>query len=396
MPNRHAPGDLEMSKPSRTFAVVILAAMLVTILIVTLVKRHQHSLTTGEIRIGVILPLTGRAATYGERSLQGIQLAIDKANSSRNADQPLNIIVEDSQSQASRAVTSFTRLVDIDNVPVVVGLLTSDEALACAPLANEHKVVLFTPGATSEELKGAGAYVFRNRESVELQTAVIAKACINRVGRGRIAILHANAANAVSYRNAFAAACEAAGATVVGTVPFNEGKMDYRSELEQVRSLKSDAVYLAGYDAELGLILKQAHEIGLETHFFASAGAVTPKLLEIAGLGAEGLMAASASFDPESKALHVNEFVKAYKAEFRKEPDWLAANSYDAIQMMAKIAESGEFTAESIRRGLVSFREFPGVSGTTTFDEFGGVMKPIQLVEVCQGRFMPVAAVQGH
>ena len=343
----------------------------------------------GEIEIGVVLPLSGRAATYGERSLNGFMLAVDHVNSDTQHN-PIKLIVEDSQSQASRAVTSFTKLVNINKVPVVAGLLTSDEALACAPLAIKHKVVLFTPGATSEKLKEAGAYVFRNRESVELQTSVIAKACVERTGGGKIAILHANAENAISYRDTFMAASEALGANVVGTVPFNEGKMDYRSELEQLRALSPDSVYLAGYDSELGLILKQAREVGLEVNFFASAGAVTPKLLEIAKEGAEGLIAASASFDPDSTAPNVRKFVGTYKARFGKEPDWLAANSYDAIQMLSKIAQGGRFEAETIRKKLGGMVDFLGVSGATTFDEFGGVKKAIQLVQVHEDRFVPL------
>lgn len=343
----------------------------------------------GEIKIGVVLPLTGRAATYGERSLNGFMLAVDHVNSGMQHN-PIKLVVEDSQSQASRAVTSFTKLVNINKVPVIVGLLTSDEALACAPLAIKYKVVLFTPGATSEKLKEAGTYVFRNRESVELQTSVIAKACVERTGGGKIAILHANAANAISYRDTFMAASEALGANVVGTVPFNEGKMDYRSELEQLRALSPVSVYLAGYDSELGLILKQAREVGLEANFFASAGAVTPKLLEIAREGAEGLIAASASFDPQSTAPHVRNFVDTYTTQFDNEPDWLAANSYDAIQMLAQIAEKNKFDSKQIRESLIGMKDFPGVAGTTTFDSNGGVQKVIQLVEVRENRFVPL------
>ncbi|MDL1985617.1 MAG: ABC transporter substrate-binding protein, partial [Deltaproteobacteria bacterium] len=313
--------------------------------------------------------------------------AVDQVNSDTQHN-PIKLIVEDSQSQASRAVTSFTKLVNINKVPVIAGLLTSDEALACAPLAIKHKVVLFTPGAISEKLKEAGSYVFRNRESVELQTAAIANECVERTEGGKIAILHANAANAISYRDTFMAACEALGANIVGSVPFNEGKMDYRSELEQLRALSPASVYLAGYDSELGLILKQAREIGLEVNFFASAGAVTPKLLEIAPKGAEGLIAASASFDPQSTVPYVRDFVDAYTARFGKEPDWLAANSYDAIQMLAQIAEKNQFDSQQIRDGLIGMKNFPGVSGTTTFDRNGGVKKSIALVRVQNGKFL--------
>jgi branched-chain amino acid transport system substrate-binding protein len=165
---------------SKKILIGVLVVLIAAILAIISINRNSTSKMVQDIHIGIVLPLTGKAATYGERSLQGIQLAIDVSNGTSNTNGNLRIIVEDSQSQASRAVTSFTKLVNIDKVPVVVGLLTSDEALACAPLAMRHKVILFTPGATSKELKEAGSYIFRNRESVELQTAVIAEACVKR------------------------------------------------------------------------------------------------------------------------------------------------------------------------------------------------------------------------
>lgn len=366
----------------------IALSIVIVVIAFAVINVRDHSQNLG-YRIGVVLPLTGRAATYGERSLNGISLAADQLNSTTPfTDYPIKLIVEDSQSKATHAVSSFRKLVDIDKVPVVVGLLTSDEALSCAPVAEQTKTVLFSPGAASTKLKDAGDYIFRNRESTDLQAKAIAKACIERSGRNGIAVLHANAANAVSYRDSFIKAVEDIGGNVLGVVAFNEGKTDYRAEIEQLRALNPKAVYLAGYDTELGIILKQCKEVGFAVDFYASAGAVSKKLLEIAKEGAEGLVCATAPFEANSQDPHIKAFVSSFEERYGKSPDWLAANSYDAIQILASILKKGAKTAEQIKEGLYATKNYPGVAGITTFDEYGEVIKPITIVIVKNGSFL--------
>lgn len=366
----------------------IALSIVIVVIAFAVINVRDHSQNLG-YRIGVVLPLTGRAATYGERSLNGISLAADQLNSTTPfTDHPMKLIVEDSQSKATHAVSSFRKLVDIDKVQVVVGLLTSDEALSCAPVAEQTKTVLFSPGAASTKLKDAGDYIFRNRESTDLQAKAIAKACIERSGRDGIVVLHANAANAVSYRDSFNKAVEDIGGNVLGVVAFNEGKTDYRAEIEQLRALNPKAVYLAGYDTELGIILKQCKEVGFAVDFYASAGAVSKKLLEIAKEGAEGLVCATAPFEANSQDPHIKAFVSSFEERYGKSPDWLAANSYDAIQILASILKKGAKTAEQIKEGLYATKNYPGVAGITTFDEYGEVIKPITIVIVKNGSFL--------
>lgn len=344
-----------------------------------------------EIKIGAILPLTGRAATYGERSYNGIKLALKKINNSADITKtPINIIVEDSQSQAQSSISAFQKLISVNKVPIIIGLLTSDEALSCAPIANKTRTVLFSPGASSTDIKFAGDFVFRNRESSDIQADVIAKACIDKSGGKDIAILHANAANAISYRDSFINAVKHLGFDVTNIVVYNEGNTDYRAEIEKLRVLKPKAVYLAGYDTELGIILKQCRELGFKPDFYASAGAISNKLLEIAQQGAEGLVCATAPFNAGSEEKHIKDFVSAFTEEYGEPPDWLAANSYDAVIIIAHILNSGARSGDEIKKGLYATRDFPGVSGNTTFDEYGEVVKPIELVIVEHSCFTPL------
>jgi branched-chain amino acid transport system substrate-binding protein len=173
-------------------------------------------------------------------------------------------------------------------------------------------------------------------------------------------------------------------------VGYNEGKTDYRAEIEQLRAKSPKAVYLAGLDQELGLILKQSKEVGLSTQFFASPGAISEKLLEIAGSGAEGLISASAPFDVNSTEPRIQSFVTSYKRRFNDSPDFIAANSYDAVSMIAMCFRNGATDADRIKTCLYEIKDYAGIGGQTSFDANGEVIKPVSLVQVQGGRFIPL------
>lgn len=342
-----------------------------------------------EIMIGVVLSLTGKGATYGERALKGMQLATEELNvSARFKNRPIKLLIEDSNSSAQQALSGFRKLIELNHIFVVVGLVLSDEVLTCAPIANEKKVVLFSTAAGSDKIKDAGDYVFRNRESAALQSQKIAGMAVQDLGYKEIAILHSKSANGISYSDNFRATVENLGGKILVTAGYDEGNTDYRSELVKLRVKAPKAVYLAGLDNEIGLILRQAKELGFKTQFLSSPGAISQKVIQLAGNAAEGLICGSASFDIESSDPHIRIFIDAFKHKYGEEPDFIAANSYDAIYMLAGLFEkSGPSNGEQIKQGLYGVKEFPGVGGTTTFDSNGEVIKPIGLVQVRQGKF---------
>ena len=374
----------------KTWIALAIAATLVAVIAFLAVVTKAPK-RPAEYRIGAVLAQTDRGATYGKRALNGMLLATDEVNRRDFfRGHALRLIVEDSQSKATQALSAFQKLIDQDHVPVAVGFVLSDEVLSCAPVADKRKVVLFSTAAGSDKIKDAGDYVFRNRESAALQAEVIASACVKRFGIRQVGVLHSNSANGISYRDAFVSAAQRLGATIVGTVAYNEGKTDYRAEIQQLKAKSPAGVYLAGLDQELGLILKQSSELAFAPRFFASAGAVSQKVIDIAGRGAEGLVCGSAPFDPASSDGHMRAFTTAFRARFGEEPDFIAANSYDAIVILADILQRGARGGEEIKRELYRVKDYPGVGGLTTFDSYGEVIKPVLTVQVRNGRFTPM------
>lgn len=355
-----------------------------------LIVLSSCSNKTKTFDIGVVLSLSGKGAVYGDRSLNGMQIAVDELNkSSYFKTHNIILIVEDSKSSSSDALLAFNKLISLNKVQVVIGFVLSDEVLACSQTANTNKVVLLTPGAGSIEITNAGPYIYRNRESAFIQADEIAQTCIE-MNNKNIGILFSHAANGISYKEAFKKALLSYGSLICSEVGFNEGINDYRPEIKKVFNSNPNGIYLAGLDREIGLILKQAKELGYHSKFYASAGAVSPKLIEIAGEAAEGLITVSEAFDPTDEIIAQSYFVKTYKLKFGKEPEWVSANSYEAIKIIGTLFESGCISSEQIKEGLDS-KTFQSFSGELKFDSNGDVIKKSRLLIVKNGNFQKFA-----
>lgn len=343
-----------------------------------------------EIKIGVVLSLTGKGATYGINAKRGMQLAIEELNKKPPFNkQNISLLIEDSKSSASSALSAFNKLIDIDHVSVAVGFVLSDEVLTCAPVAEKQKVVLLTTAAGSDKIKDAGDYIFRNRESGSFQSKAIAEFAFINLGIKKYAVLYSNSANGISYKDAFVNTIKNLGGEVI-SIGYNEGETNFSGEIEKLKKNKVSSVYLAGLDVELGQILKQSKELNYSPQFLASAGGISPKLLEIAGISSEGLICGSAPFDTASTDLLTKNFIQSYISHFNQAPDFIAANSYDAIYILASIFSEGKTSADRVKNGLYNIKNYKGVGGNTTFDSDGEVQKPITIVKVYHGKFIHI------
>jgi len=139
-------------------------------------------------------------------------------------------------------------------------------------------------------------------------------------------------------------------------------------------------------------VLKQAKELGVVASFMSCIMFEDPKILEIAGAAAEGVIYAYPAYDTGSDQENVSTFVKSFKAQYDLLPDIYAASSYDAATILVSAMRKGGVLAEQIRDGLYSIKDFPGVTGKTTFDKKGDVEKSIGIKKVQNGTFIWVEA----
>lgn len=337
--------------------------------------------TPDEIRIAGIYPLTGRAATFGIWARNGVAIAIDEINANGRINGIALVHMEaDTQTDVKQAVAAFQKAISVDNVHASIGFVSSGEAMACAPLAERHKSVMITPVAGTSDLRTAGDYVFRTREGSTPQAKELAEYAHATLEFKSVAILAENAANAIAYSDAFA---EAFGGKIATRLTYEQNTNDFKPLLLRLKDGAAfDGVYAPGISTQIGMILRQAAEVGITTRWLSSAGIEDPKLFELAGDRAEGVIYVASSFHVNSQHPRTRAFVESYRQRYGDAPSVYAANAYDTVYLLAEAWKDGPLSGEPLVKALYGIRDYDGASGSITFDEYGEVLKPSVVKEV--------------
>ncbi len=347
-------------------------------------KKKQEA---KEIKIGAILPLTGSGAKYGQSAKKGIDLAVEEINALGGIrDKTLRVIYEDSMLDPKQGVSAINKLVTVNKVPAIIGAMASSVTLAIAPIAEKNNIVLLSPASSAPEISKAGDYIFRNTYSDIYEGPKISSYAYDELGFRRVAILYINNDFGVGLSKAFQQSFVRLGGKIVVVESYEQDSSDFRTQLNKIKQSEPDSIYLVGY-AEMGLILRQAKETGMSNQFLSCIMFEDPKILEVAKEAAEGIIYAYPAYDPDGGQQNVSNFVSKFQQKYNKKPDVYAASSYDSLKILAYAVNKGGFGAASIKQTLYSIKDFPGVTGSTTFDSNGDVTKPIGIKQVQNGKF---------
>lgn len=363
------------------YKLVFISVVLLVIFSVGCVKKDEK-----EIKIGTVLSLTGKAASYGDWARKGIALAVEQLNKTGNL--RFEVLQEDSGGDPKNAVSAMEKLISVNNVPVIIGFITSSEFLACAPIAEQREIVIITPVAGAPLDRKDGSYVFRTRESGVSQSNIVADYVYNNLNIKRSSVLYENAANAIAYKDVFVNTYQSYGGKIVQLSSYDEGQTDYRSILAKIKANPVEAVYMPGVGRVIGQILVQANELGIKSRFFSSAGIEDPELFRIAGDSANGITFGAPAFSLGSEEPHIRNFIESYRERFKEEPSVYAANAYDAAMLVIEAIRTGKRTSDEIKDYLYDISDYMGASGKITFEKNGEVNKPVVLKIIKNNQFL--------
>ena len=336
------------------------------------------------IKIGVILPLTGDRAAFGQNSKKGLDLAAKEINMTSTSKYKLLLIPEDSRGKAQTAISSFIKLINED-VKIVVGPISSQEVLAIAPIAESKKVILFSPGASSPEITSAGEYIIRNVPSDVYEASLMAEFTFDSLYLKRIAIIYNNSDYGVGVEKVFEKKMKERGGDVLA-IGFSPEVTDFKSHLQRFKDYHPDAIYFVGY-TELGKMIKQAKEMGFNCQFLTTAIFEDQSILKVASSTSEGIIFTSITFDISNPSPRAKRFVEMYKKAYNELPDGYAAVAYDAIHIISNAIRYSQDHRCSVKDALYKTKNFPALLGTLTFDKNGDVILPISLKTVKNGNF---------
>ena len=306
-------------------------------------RNRTSQNAAGNIQIGVMLPLSGGAASLGKGCLNGIQLAADQFNAARDGKTPLvKLVVEDDQAKPAIGVSAFQKLATVDNVKAVLGPLASGVALAVAPLAESHHVVILSPGASTPALTTAGDYIFRNELSEEYGASAQAELAIKPLGFKTMAVLCVNNEYGVGTLKVFKNRYQQLGGKVVAEEIYAEGTTNFRTAFTTIKAANPDAIFVVFQD-EIVNIAKQKTELDVPGTIYTTPVVEDAAILRDLGALANGIVCTHyGTFDDSANSGPSGEFVKKYSSRFGESPSYYAGLGYDAASLLLRaIKEAG-------------------------------------------------------
>lgn len=352
-------------------------------------NQNSSSSASDEIVIGEVGSLTGNEATFGTSTRDGIRLAIEKINEGGGIQgKKLRVITMDNQGKPEEAATAVTKLITQDNVTAILGEVASSRSLAMAPIAQANKVPMVSPSSTNPKVTQIGDYIFRVCFIDPFQGSVMAKFAHGTLKVKRAAILR-DVRNdySVGLANFFAETFKKLGGEIVMDQSYSAGDVDFKSQLTSIKTKAPEAIFVPGYYTEVGLIARQARELGIQAPLLGGDGWDSAKLTEIGGPALNGSYFSN-HYSPDDQSEHVQKFISEYKIKFGGIPDGLAAMGYDAAMVLADAMRRAKtLSREDIRQALAETRDFQGVTGRITIDQERNAVKPAVVLEVKSNGF---------
>lgn len=347
------------------------------------------SAMAADLKIGVVSSLTGFTATFGQEEINGIKLAYEKL---KKAPGPkFDLVIEDDKSESIESTIATRKLLSVDKVTVMIGSPTSSLALASAPIVQEAKIPFITPTATNPKVTLAGNYITRACFTDDFQGIVMAKFAAHTLKKTKGLILIENTSDySKGLAKAFTEQFIKLGGKMVNTdeLTYSAKDTDFQSILRKVRRANPDFIFIPGYYVEVGHIVKQARALGINIPFLGGDGWASPKLFEIAGAAVKGSYI-STHFAPDDKTPVVQSFVKEYEKAYGTKPGAFAALGYDSLGIVADAIKRAKSTKPSdIRDALVVTKNYPGITGTITFDKDRNPTKSAVVLEATASNFV--------
>ncbi|MFA6849131.1 MAG: ABC transporter substrate-binding protein [Selenomonadaceae bacterium] len=345
---------------------------------------------SNEIKIGANFEITGNVANYGSMTLDGLKLAIKQANDAGGVNgKKIDLVIADDKSEPSEAANAATKLISSDKVKVLVGPSTTSNVLATTQIAADNKIPLIAPTGTSPKITVDNGvvkpYIFRSCFIDPLQGEIMATFATKTLKAKTAAIyIDSSSDYSKSLGQVFKEKFEAAGGKVIMEEAFLQKDQDFKATLTKLKSANADVIFVPAYYEEVGKIVKQARELGITNPMLGTDGWDDTKVVDIAGADALNNTYFSSHYSDQDK--DVQEFIKAFKAEYNKDPNVFAALGYDAGKMLVDaIKRAGSDDPEKIRTALEETKDLQVATGKITMDKNHDPIKSAVIIEMKNG-----------
>jgi len=352
-------------------------------------KKAPAGLT--EVRIGVLAPLEGNVLSpQGNQMLQGAMLATEEANARGGyKGLPFKLMPHNDVGLWGAAANEVVKMSDEGDWAVLgtIDDVNSHVAIRVALKLEIPVVNCGDPDPTFTET--AIPWVIRVISDDRQSSYALVEYIHKKMGHNRVAVLRTNGRYGRVGTMEFRDAALRIGYPLVLEVRYDDGDTTFDTQLERIKDSHPDAVLLWGNAKELGLIVNQMKEKGMDYPIYTSDRAVNPEFLEIAGDNANGIIT-TCQYNPNSGSPKYKAFEENYRKRFGIEPDVFAAHAYDGMNLIIESIRKVGLNKVLIRDTLTdlkTFQGYDGVTGKITLDASWNDIGPIWMVEIENGKF---------
>jgi ABC-type branched-subunit amino acid transport system substrate-binding protein len=360
--------------------------------------------------VGVLLPLSGRYATFGELVRRGMDLAQEMHQADGN--DSVRFLYRDTGADPVQSERALIELVENERVLAIAGPLTGIAAQTAANQAQKMRVPLLTL-SQKEGLPEAGDYVFRDSLTSRQQVLTLVSYAMEERQLTSFAVLYPENRLGREMTELFVREVERRGGRIAARQSYTENLTDFRRQIKQLRredpnapdpepssagatasspkSLSFEGLFIPDDADRIGLIAPQLVFFGIENlPLFGINGWNSPDLVRLAGRFIEGAVFVDGFYRDSPHPL-IQEFVDRYFEKYGEEPSILEAQGYDAAGILLSLLECGEIrTREELRLALSRVRDYSGVTGTTSFTQQGDADKNLFLLQVQDGNIVQI------
>lgn len=343
------------------------------------------------IKIGCLESMQGSEASFGKSTQNGYILAAEEWNKNGGLlGKQIELVLSDDQSNNGLVKECVEKLIDQDKVVAVLGEVASGRTNQASPICQRRKIPLLTPSSTGNKVTEIGDFVFRSCFRDALQGKWMVEIAADKLHAKTAALLvDDNSDYSRGLGEVITEEFKAKGGTIVQTEHYDATAKDFSAQLTNIRGKNPDVVFLPGYYKEVGVMLPQARNLGINARFIGGDGWDAPETLKVEPAKINGSIITN-HYSSEDKSPRVLDFVTKYKARFNGEdPDAMAVTGYDAANIMFDaIKRAGSTEGQKIRDALAQTSKYPAVTGDITIGPDRNAIKPGVALEIRDGHYV--------
>ena len=310
------------------------------------------------IKVGVVLPLTGEQAKFGEIEKNSLLMGLDEINKAGGVNgRMIELLIEDDTGKPDVGRSAVEKLISQDKVVALTGGYSSSVTYAVCAVAQQRKIPFLVCTGSSDKITEQGwDYVFRIAPPVSEYPKALNSFLAEIVKPQSVAILHENSLFGQSGAKEFAEQCEKSGIKVLMKDGYEAGAVDFKPLLIKVKAAKPDLVYMISYVMDAALLMRQSKELNFNPKLFVGGGAgfTLPEFANNAGDAAELVFSADL-WSAQLPYPGAKEYSENFQKRFGSATEYHGAEAYASIYVIADaLKRAKETSPEAVRDSLAS------------------------------------------